>query len=345
MSNEAEMERATVLFHTAMIGLGAKTVEDSLALWGDVPPTPKLAGGRVASRWLATMVRYVMRRRLRSRDLALAYYRYQRALATGKTIALPGRDNPQFTTLPELKREFEALLGGGAGTEEEASPEPVSSSSSDDTPEESEAGDGQIEVEEIAGLTEDLDRLESEAEKQIENNLDNLGPKNQDRKINAINSEDAATVDAERTKANAEAGNRQAATAARGAMNGARGPLYLTASKDAAVIGWVRVSKTGTPCGFCAMLISREVVYRSESSAGFSEEGDLYHDNCQCVAIPVFSMTQYRSNDLFALNRKYAELWPIVTKGLSGDAAMRAWRRFIRQEAKSQKKTPVVEAA
>jgi hypothetical protein len=79
------------------------------------------------------------------------------------------------------------------------------------------------------------------------------------------------------------------------------------------------------------MLISRGPVYRSQNSAEFAD-GDKYHDNCHCYAEPVFTREQYSGSATYELNRRYEELWPKVTRGLSGKAAVSAWRRFIRQE-------------
>jgi hypothetical protein len=79
------------------------------------------------------------------------------------------------------------------------------------------------------------------------------------------------------------------------------------------------------------MLISRGPVYKSSRSAEYAD-GDKYHDNCHCYAEPIFSRDQYAGSSLYALNRQYAGLWPTVTKGLSGKAALSAWRRFIRRE-------------
>lgn len=288
-----------------------------------------------------------MQRRIRARDMALAYYRYQRAIVTGTTIALPGQENPPHVTLPELKREFESYLNPEA-IEPESEP-------STETLEVPEAD--RIPVEEVPGLEEDLDALEAEAEQQVRDNLIVLGPINQDRKTKNVRYTEPAQVDEGRTQAHGDAGRRQAAAAARNVMNGARGSLFLAGDRDRKALGFVRVSRTGTPCGFCAMLISRGPVYKGtkderEGSLYRSSEGtgpkadgtivtygdlDLYHDNCQCYAIPVFSIQQFSKGDIFALNRKYADLWPIVTKGLGGDAALSAWRRFIREEAKSQK--------
>jgi hypothetical protein len=343
---QQESERAAVLFQGALIALGAQATLDSLALWQDVPPLPDVSRTRAVNRWLDTAVRYVMKRRIRARDMALAFYRYQRALQTGATIALPGRDNPPYMTLPELKREFELYVN----------PETPEPSGSDGATLEVVPED-RIPVEEVPGLKDELDSLETQAEQQVRENLIVLGPLNQDRKTRTARYTEPEQVDEGRAKAHDDAGRRQAAAAARNVMNGARGSLFLAGDSDRRCIGFVRVSRTGTPCGFCAMLISRGPVYkgtkderqgslyRSNEGTGPKADGtivtygdmDLYHDNCQCYAIPVYSPAQFARGDIFALNRKYAELWPIVTEGLGGDAALKAWRRFIRQEAKSQK--------
>lgn len=344
-----EAEEATSLFHIALVSIGAKAVEDSLHLWNDVPPVANVENTITAQRWLTTAVTYVMRRRLRARDMALAYFRYQRALLTGRTVALPGQDNPPYMTLPELKRQFETYLTPDAETPE---------ATDDDPTQEVEVPESErIPVDTIEGLEEDLDALEREMESRVEENLRELGPKNQDRKTKREDKEASTQeTDASRSKANSEAGNRQAASAARNVMNGARASLYLIGDRDRRTLGFVRVSRTGTPCGFCALLISRGPVlkgvkrmaslYKSGEGTGPQEDGtfvtygdlDLYHDNCQCYAVPVFSLQQFESGEIFALNRKYASLWDSEIKGKHfGTKALTEWRRLIRREAKSQK--------
>jgi hypothetical protein len=70
----------------------------------------------------------------------------------------------------------------------------------------------------------------------------------------------------------------------------------------------------------------------SSGAPGSPLDGDKYHDNCHRYAEPVFTREQFATSQLYALNRRYGELWPQVTKGLSGKSAVSAWRRFIRQE-------------
>lgn len=99
------------------------------------------------------------------------------------------------------------------------------------------------------------------------------------------------------------------------------------------------------PCHFCAMLASRGWVYTKSSAvttrrqetvagnAGAFEEGldgrplDVrkYHDNCHCTIISRWEL----QSKLPASNQFYMDQWPIVTKGLSGNAAMNQWRRWI----------------
>lgn len=325
--NLADQERATLIMQAAVAAMGLQVFSESVAGFQQVPPTPGVAVSAASGAWLIRAVRHVMDRRIAARELALAYYAYSRALMTGSTIALPGVATEQESTLDGLRRRFESLaqaLGGSVALAAAGS----RTARSD--------GSTTVKIDTLPDLAKSLNQLEADAAKQVAENLHVLGPQNLDGKLK-VNGEKVATVtqlDDHRAKTHADVGNRQAASASRNAMNGARGSLFLAADRDNKVIGYVRMSRTGTPCGFCAMLISRGVVYRSAATAG---EMDQYHDNCNCFAVPVFSMSQYESDDIFALNREYHDLWPIVTKGLGGDAALAAWRRYFREQAKSRK--------
>jgi hypothetical protein len=187
-------------------------------------------------------------------------------------------------------------------------------------------------VEEIEGLRDAEERIEREAEQELRTVLEALGPNNLQKKVDAIDgARSADEVDGLREEARRQAGAQQAAAAERIAMNGGRSTVWNHMQRDRRAIGYIRLSRTGTPCGWCAMLISRGPVYRSQNSAEFAD-GDKYHDNCHCYAEPVFTREQYSGSATYELNRRYEELWPKVTRGLSGKAAVSAWRRFIRQE-------------
>lgn len=332
----AEAEKTSVAYQVALTQIGVATIEDALKLWAGVPPT---ATASAAAGWLRDAVVLILRRRGQSRSLALAYYRLIRALRTGRTVADPLKPEPAYVTLEMLRNEFEELAGdaplegGEQSTPPETTPAPsvgaVEPQQNDDAP----FDEDRIPVEEIDGNSaSEEERLERYAEEEAEINLEALGPQNLWDKIDAIDTDaPAKDVDALREEAHKDAGNRQASAAERIVMDGARGTVWNYANRDKRAIGYIRLSRTGTPCGWCAMLISRGPVYKSEASAEYSD-GDKYHDNCHCFAEPMFGQDQWRNSPLYELNRRYQKLWPIVTKGLSGKAAVSAWRRFIRLE-------------
>ncbi|WP_420312554.1 hypothetical protein ACOB87_37980 [Streptomyces sp. YS-B37] len=343
----AEADRAAIAFQTALTEIGAGTVADALKLWKDVPVTSRAS---TATSWLRRAITLVMGRRRQSRDLARAYYRLARALRTGTTVADPYHPEPTYITLDVLRREFAELTGSadspqeGRSSDDQASTSDSSSSAA--TGQAGEADEGvqadsdrdredeldRILVEEIAGLREAEERIEREAEQELRLVLEALGSSNLQKKVDAIDgARSADDVDQLRGEAHDQAGARQAAAAERVALNGARSTVWNHMQRDRRTIGYIRLSRTGTPCGWCAMLISRGPVYRSQNSAEYAD-GDKYHDNCHCYAEPVFSREQYNGSPTYELNRRYEELWPKVTRGLSGKAAVSAWRRFIRQE-------------
>jgi hypothetical protein len=347
-SRANEAEKASVAFQVALTQIGVGTVEEALKLWAEVPVNARAS---TSSSWLKKAITMVMSRRRMSRDLARAYYRLARALRTGTTVADPYHPEPSHVTLDVLRREFASLTGGSEKPQEgrsESAPTKETSSDSQpaqptedgspDAPADQGSEDAEADrilVEELARLKEDEERIEREAEAELREALSQLGANNLDKKLRNIDPEaPAKDVDRLRAQAHAEAGARQAAAAERIAMNGGRSTVWNHAQKDKRAIGYIRLSRTGTPCGWCAMLISRGPVYRSESSATYGD-GDKYHDNCHCYAEPVFSREQYRNSPTYATNRRYEELWPQVTKGLSGDAAVSAWRRFIRTEQRA----------
>ncbi|KUN08597.1 hypothetical protein AQI95_09595 [Streptomyces yokosukanensis] len=364
-ARQAETDRASVAFHVALSQIGAKTTVEALSLWNEVPAAQRAA---TASGWLRKAITLVMSRRRMSRDLARAYYRLARALQTGRTVADPYHPEPTHVTLGDLRREFAALAGtyspgndqaGGAATGESgeapSAHDDESGPADQDAPETPKVDDGpelddgdddweRVLVEELDGLREEEERIEREAEEELRTVLDALGTQNLDRRLSQVDDEQAAKdADRQRAEAHRQAGAQQAAAASRVAMNGGRSTTWNHMRRDRRSLGYVRLSRTGTPCGWCAMLISRGPVYKSRESATFAD-GDRYHDNCHCYAMPVFSWQQYGSSELFALSRECEAQWPKVTRGLSGKAAVSAWRRFIRQKQREAHKAAAQEA-
>ena len=355
-ARQTETDQASAAFHLALTQIGVQTTAEALALWNEVPAARRAA---TAAGWLRRAITLVMGRRRQARDLARAYYRLARALQTGTTVADPYHPEPDHVILGDLRREFAALAGAyqppgpnnadeaATGESGEASPAPADESAPtgdraqeapddggpepDDEPEDWE----RILVEELDGLREEEERIEREAEEELRVVLEALGTRNLDQRLSQVDDEQSAKdADRQREEAHRQAGAQQAAAASRVAMNGGRSTAWNHMRRDRRSIGYVRLSRTGTPCGWCAMLISRGPVYKSRESATFAD-GDRYHDNCHCYAMPVFNWQQYKGSELTALSREYEALWPQVTKGLSGKAAVSAWRRFIRQKQKA----------
>ncbi|MEO7897023.1 MAG: hypothetical protein ABIR65_06975, partial [Pseudolysinimonas sp.] len=319
---ESEADAASVAYHLALTQIGVATIGDALELWSRVPPARTTA---ISAAWLAQAVRLVLTRRRQSRDLAMAYYRLARALRTGTTAADPRRPNPPYVTLSMLRNEFAALAGSEPSQEDTKEPDGTTSPPAQERSAESSEED-RIPIETIDGLDRELERQEREAEAEARLVLEVLGLDNLDNKLNEIDDEQpASAVDELRAEAHRKAGARQAAAAERVAMNGARSTTWAAGELDRRVRGYVRLSRTGTPCGWCAMLISRGAVYRSEKSATYAD-GDKYHIGCHCYAEPIFSFDQFDGSSLTALNRRYKAEWKthIADKGLTGKAALTA---------------------
>lgn len=96
-------------------------------------------------------------------------------------------------------------------------------------------------------------------------------------------------------------------------------------------LGYMRVSD-GDPCSFCALILSRGAVFKSELTAGadandrFAGDGMFkFHDNCGCTVLPIYSRTDFMSADA----QRFRDLWDETTTGLSGAEARNAFRRAV----------------
>lgn len=74
---------------------------------------------------------------------------------------------------------------------------------------------------------------------------------------------------------------------ARLALQGGRQMVLFNVLEDDRALGWARAAGRSKPCAFCAMLIGRGPVYKSEGSADFDA-----HDSCWCEPEPVFDRNQ-----------------------------------------------------
>lgn len=118
----------------------------------------------------------------------------------------------------------------------------------------------------------------------------------------------------------------KALTATFGAMTrhvegGPRDVARHNSTRDSFSNGWMRRSG-GTPCPFCAMLISRGPVYKSSASADFKA-----HDRCHCKAIAFFGADEGWT----AQSREYRAMWDDDSNGSlwgkSDDSFSKVYRR------------------
>lgn len=350
-SRQVEANEASAAFQLALAQIGAATLEESIDLWKTVSPADAAA---TSGGWLRRALSLILSRRRMSRDLAFSYYRLARALRTGSTIVDPHHPLKRNPTLGDIRREFASMIEDISSI---TTPEQAAKASSvtqgvkkGRVPalDASREGDDEVlETEELPGLLDSEDALEAAIEEEARTDLNALGPDGLKRRLDRLDLDEltAREADALRAEAHRASGRRQAASTERMVLDGGRGALYNLANRDKRVVGYARVSASGTPCGWCAMLISRGAVYRSAKSASLGDDGDLYHDNCHCYAEPIFSREQYESDPRFDLNREYHQLWPKVTAGYGGKDAVAIWRKFIRERtaAASQPKTFVRE--
>lgn len=98
-------------------------------------------------------------------------------------------------------------------------------------------------------------------------------------------------------------------------VDGGRLQVIEDVQTDGEAHGWYRVDD-GSPCAFCALLISRGNVYKSEQAARFRS-----HPRCGCTAEPSFTSERFRNNQAEELN----DLYKKVTKGQSDP--LNAFRR------------------
>lgn len=332
-ATEAEARKADVAFQVALAQVGAGALEDALTLWEALDPT---AAAATAADWLEQAIFLILTRRRLSRDLAMAYYRLIRALRTGTTIRDPfGPPEPEYVTIGTLRREFDLLLadidtmhGPGGEQVQSESDQQAETLAQDAKTEDAPKGDSKDDSERIP--LEDLDDLkdlelqaEADTEKAVEEELKESGLTLYQERVKQIK-DDSTVSDARAQEAeqHTAAGVRTARAAEKAVLNGGRGSAFTFASIDRRAIAWARVSLSGDPCYFCAMLIGRGPVYKSSTAATFDGSGDLYHESCHCVAVPMFSTSQFKTDPRYEQSRILGQMW---VSGMS----LNRWRQLI----------------
>jgi hypothetical protein len=275
--------------------------------------------------WLRAVMPVVGEHYGKAEALALTSYRLERALRTGRATGVPWR-NTRAEPLVLLRREFvQAVTDISPRLHIDMGyPEIVD-------------GGELVEVDPIDGLEEILGRLSDATERMTREALNTVGPE----AYAFRGARDGADLDELFENAAAAA----AGEAARSARRGGRATREAVRNRDAMVVGYVRVCAKPDhdthPCGFCAMLMSRGMVYRSEASARGSKP-DGYHANCDCEPVELWSKADYQ-DERFDRNREYRRLWDDHIKGTyAGDEAIREWRKLI--DGLNARKAPTPDA-
>lgn len=332
----AEAQAASLAFQAALARMGVETLVEAISLFRRLRPEDVTG---TAAGWLDDAITMVLARRRQSQELALAYFRLFRALRTGTTIPDPRDPEPAYVTLDDLRDEFNRLLED----DDRVPDEPVNPTDEGDIPDEWEGPDGEThrndpvdefdypddipddipietdwsdEDDPLQDFLDELDYQDGVAEEAIERILTEtvLGGYEKDlaEAENLEKRRGPEAAEKAREKARENAVTRASGYSQLVSLNAARGLLNYLEYSDRRVIGYVRVSKTGTPCHFCAVLLSRGFVYKSESSAGGGFNGsadEKYHANCQCFAVPIYYRRDYHSMSLFDQNRDLRDLW------------------------------------
>lgn len=306
-----EAEEAGQAYQVALGYLGAEAMQEAMSLWREMETPAQV------EQWLSSLALASRARRQRVRSLTYAYYRLSRALRTGRTVTSPYY-GAAAVSLTDLRLQFQSEVSTAA----RRTGRPAFDLYGGDD-------DGQvIEVDDIDVSDEEDERDEEDAEGERIAQLVVLADYRRKKA--------RARDEAEEEKIEATAATLSGSVSQKAALGGGRASLHDLSKEDGRVIGYVRVSGTGNPCPFCAMLISRGLFFYSSRKAASTSsragrEGESYHTDCYCYPEPVYSKAQYLADPRFAMNREFAKLWEkeIASKGYSGNDALNAWRRYL----------------
>lgn len=134
---------------------------------------------------------------------------------------------------------------------------------------------------------------------------------------------------------------RVSGAVARAVFNAARETIVGNASSDPRALGFQRLARPGA-CAFCGMLASRGAAYKTASSAGVvvgrggshktrgsRALGEKYHDNCHCIATPIFpgsEVAEVAQADQAKFEQMYARAVEASGSTRTADV-LRAWRQ------------------
>ena len=377
-ARRAEAAQASSTFHVAMAMIGAQAFGESLRMWDDVVPTSTRAAS-TGVKFVEAAIKLLRLRRHQVQAIVIPYLRLTRALHTGYTFQPVWGAEPDEITLNKLRQDFveavrrfapDALSTAEVGDEYDG--DKVDDSFVVEMPDGGQyrpyagtGNDDSVITEELDRLQELLDETEAAAEAEAQAVLDALAKDLLEEKLKKLEVEQLTAQEADRRQEDEHGvvGRRVAAHVERMTQNGGRHTEDVIARRDPRAIGFVRVhypKGDPEPCSFCAMLISRGIVYRSgrkdpdsKVPMGTSErrstrdnerwqmwrkgfdvpgaEFDKYHPLCHCRGEAVYSAEQYDEDGRFQVNRELDQLWQdeIAKKGYRAKEAESQWRIII----------------
>lgn len=381
---DAEVSKLAATYQVAVITLAAEVFRKVVELLFAMPTNPAKAAAFVRSN-SAEVRRLVAEQRVKTREIAVAYMRLDRALQTGYTFPVPGvEDAPGVEKVDDLRRDFVGVVEKYAPSALESNVIPdrnpldgVDDSTElldadgdrfapysldeflgelldfsgfeweDDYDHRDEGLTSDVFVEEIDRLELYYDELEKSAEREAEDLLDRYHAEM--ARVRLKDDMEALREVEARYKALDERAEREAvniaSTADRIVQNGARHAVHVTGHLDGRVVGFLRKHEPREghtyPCGFCGMMLSRSVFYKTERTAGgvrrVDEDGrpihnpDEYHSGCHCTAVPVYGRSSLFESDDFALNREMYDLWKAYAVQANGSPTLSGFRSMLRK--------------
>jgi hypothetical protein len=346
-----EVLAAEVLHQAAQARLGIAAALVSAAEWRAVS---ELNASDTSSPWLAASLRAITAVRKMSRRLAIAHYQLIRALETGRTLGVPegSPSTARSTTLGTLRTNFRSIALDIASL-------PSSRERSDD-PDilwfEQALDSIQLDDAEVEPLIQDLldvegndggttilidrhtwpdDMTLEEVDEAFRALLMKQAVMAATAKVQAVRSRtDLTPAEAldEIEVAYASAGSIGSGTVDAAGMAAGRAAAIDAIKKDRRVVQVAR-GTSANPCAICSMFASRGFETPSE---GVGIEIQSFHIHCHCH--PIYRFTQ--GSPLPVMNAYFQEKWPVVTAGLTGNDARKAWRRWIYAQRKANPTAP-----
>lgn len=345
MARSTEIDLIQAAHRAAQARIALAIAYLSQVEWATVNPANPSG---TSSSWLERSMRAIVVGRQRSMELSRSYYQLVRALDTGYVMGEPDLPKGASITLGNLREHFlglvqkNAQLGHGEtglGSADDSWVERVLSQALDP----SNPRHDQFLRSDLIDLADRLsaamdsddpllriDRFEWPSDRDPQYLRSHLEPQLRDRAIRALEEKNrrrkelSLTREGElkaRAKDHKDSGSNGAGVVDESVTNGGRGIIQYAMRRDTRV-RMVARGTSATPCSFCAMLASRGFAYASEATAVSGQ-----HPNCHCY--PIVRWKAVTDDDLPELNRFFKAEWPKVTKGYSGAAARRVWRRWI----------------